>query len=68
MPDILSRLNKKLTISPCKINQTGKVTVEESKKFEVMLNPASYKQNKSITYNKKKTLKPSGLRAVIVSV
>ena len=27
--------------------------MEGSKKFEVMLNPASYKQNESITYNKK---------------
>lgn len=56
MPEKTSRLNKKLTISPCSIDKSGKVTVEESKKFEVMLNPASYKQSESITYNKKKTL------------
>jgi len=56
MPDTTSQSNKKLTISPCNIDQKGKVTVEENKKFEVELNPASYKQNESITYNKKKAL------------
>lgn len=56
MADAPSQTNKKLSISPCKINNSGKVTVDESKKFEVTLNPASYKQIKSITYNKKKAL------------
>jgi hypothetical protein len=56
MPNATSQTNKKLSISPCKIDKSGKVTVEEGTKFEVMLNPASYKQNESITYNKKKAL------------
>jgi hypothetical protein len=60
MPDTTSQSNKKLTISPCKIDDNGKVTVEENKKFEVMLNPASFKQNQSITYNKQKTLGQGG--------
>ena len=47
----MARSNKKLAISPCNIAKSGKVKVEESKKFEVMLNPASYKQNEGITYN-----------------
>jgi hypothetical protein len=60
MPDTTSQSNKKLSISPCKIDDNGKVTVEENKKFEVMLNPASFKQNQSITYNKQKTLGQGG--------
>ena len=52
----MERSNKKLTISPCVIDPGGKVTVKESTKFEVMLNPASYKQNESIAYNKKKAI------------
>lgn len=52
----MARSNKKLTISPCKIGKNGKVKVEESKKFEVMLNPASYKQNEGITYNNTKAI------------
>ena len=48
--------NKKLTISPCTVDKNGKVSVDSGKKFEVMLNPASYKQNFSISYNKGKTL------------
>ena len=56
MPEKIPRLNKKLTISPCKINRIGKVKVVESKKFEVMLNPASYKLVEKIKYNKSTTL------------
>ena len=48
--------NKKLTISPCTVDKNGKVSVDSDKKFEVMLNPASYKQNLSISYNRDKTL------------
>jgi nucleoid-associated protein YgaU len=50
-----SQDNKKLTIAPCKIGKNGKVTVEEKKAFQVMLNPSSYKQNETINYNKQKT-------------
>jgi hypothetical protein len=60
MPDKTSQSAKKLSISPCKIDDNGKVTVEESKKFEVMLNPASFKQSQSITYNKQKTIGQGG--------
>ena len=48
--------NTKLTITACEVEKNGKVTVKESEKFEVMLNPASYKQVQSITYSKQKSL------------
>ncbi len=48
--------NTKLTITACEVEKNGKVTVKENDKFEVMLNPASYKKIQSITYNKKKSL------------
>ncbi|MFC1748525.1 peptidoglycan-binding protein [Pseudomonadota bacterium] len=41
---------KRLKISPCKVDG-GSVTVEDSKSFEVMLNPASYTHDYSIKYN-----------------
>lgn len=42
---------KKLTISPCTVEKDGSLTVDTSQKFEVMLNPASYEQGRSISYN-----------------
>ena len=48
--------NKKLTITPCTVDKKGNVSEDSGKKFEVMLNPASYKQNLSISYNQEKTL------------
>jgi hypothetical protein len=56
MPEATSRSNTKLTITPCAVDKNGKVTVEEGKKFEVMLNPASYKHNKSINYDNQQAL------------
>ncbi len=56
MPDTTSQPNKKLSISPCKIDRSGNVTVEENKKFEAMLNPASYEEKESIAYNEEKAL------------
>ena len=63
----MARSNKKLTISPCSIGKSGKVKVEESKKFEVMLNPASYKQNEGITYNNTGSEDPGVLREYLLS-
>jgi hypothetical protein len=51
MAGIATKLNKKLVISPCTISPTGKVSVDSGKKFEVMLNPSSYKQTQTISYN-----------------
>ena len=48
--------NKKLTISPCTVDKNGNVSVDSGNEFEVMLNPAGYKQNFSISYNRDKTL------------
>ena len=56
MPETTSQSNNKLTISPCKIDQWGNLTVGGSEKFEVMLNPASYKHYESIIYNKENAL------------
>jgi hypothetical protein len=47
---------KKLTISPCTVQKNGKLKVDTSKKFEVLLNPADYRQGKSISYNEDKTI------------
>jgi hypothetical protein len=44
---------KKLSISPCDVDDSGNVTVN-SDKFEVMLNPSSYNHSRSIKYNKTK--------------
>jgi len=41
----------KLTITACKVDKSGTVTgIDSAKKFEVMLNPSSYKHAKSINY------------------
>lgn len=45
----------KLTISPAKIERGGKVTVKQSPKFEVMLNPSGYNHQYTISYNQTKT-------------
>ncbi|NNM82258.1 MAG: peptidoglycan-binding protein [Burkholderiales bacterium] len=45
----------RLIITQCKVDKTGKVTIE-NKKFEAMLNPSSYNHTYSIRYNRKKAL------------
>ncbi len=55
MAGLSTGLKEKLTISPCTVSNDGSVTVG-SEKFEVMLNPASYKHGHSISYNEKPTL------------
>jgi len=44
-------LKKKLKISACKVND-GSKSVDDSKSFEVMLNPSSYTHDYTIKYNK----------------
>lgn len=53
---IATGLKKKLTIAACKVSG-GTISVDGSKTaFQVMINPAGYKRQLSIDYNKKKTL------------
>jgi len=44
---------KKLKLSPCTVDDSGNVTVDDGASFEVMLNPSSYSHSYSIGYNKK---------------
>jgi hypothetical protein len=63
MPISLSTgLKQKLTIVPCTVEgeTTIKADDDPSKKFEAMINPAGYKRQLSIDYNKQKTLGQSG--------
>lgn len=54
-------IKKKLTLSPCTVDDAGNVSVDGSKSnFEVMLNPASYSHSLSIGYDKKKTQGQTG--------
>lgn len=53
---ISTGLKKKLTISPCTVSGAT-ITVDSGKPaFEAMINPAGYKRQLKIDYNKKKTL------------
>lgn len=56
MAGISTGLKKKLKISPCTVDDSGNVNVDEGAAFEVMLNPASYSHAYSIGYNKKEAL------------
>ena len=47
---------KKLKISPCTVDSTGNVSVDDGDSFEVMLNPSSYSHTYSIGYNKKEAM------------
>ncbi len=49
-------LKKKLKLSPCTVDDSGNVTVDDGSAFEVMLNPSSYSHSYSIGYNKKEAL------------
>lgn len=53
---------RKLMISPCTINTDGTVSIK-GEKFEVMLNPGSYKHVQSICYNKTKAIGDVGQEA-----
>ncbi|WP_286267430.1 peptidoglycan-binding protein [Thalassotalea atypica] len=55
MSGISTGLKQKLTINECKLND-GQISIVQSNKFEVMLNPSNYSHKQSICYNKKKTL------------
>lgn len=47
---------KKLKISPCTVDDSGNVTVNDGGAFELMLNPSSYSHAYAIGYNKKEAL------------
>ncbi len=47
---------KKLKLSPCTVDDSGNVSVDDSSSFEVMLNPSSYSHAYSIGYNNKEAL------------
>jgi len=47
---------KKLKLSPCTVDDSGNVTVDDGASFEVMLNPSSYSHSYSIGYSKKEAI------------
>ncbi|MGD8931705.1 MAG: peptidoglycan-binding protein [Chromatiales bacterium] len=55
MAELSTGMKKKLKISPCTVDDSGNVSVNEGESFEVMLNPSSYTHAYSIGYNKKET-------------
>jgi len=55
MAGLSTGLKKKLTISPCTVDDSGNVSVSGGDSFEVMLNPSSYNHVYTIGYNKKET-------------
>jgi hypothetical protein len=60
MAGVSTGLKKKLKISACSVDDSGNVTVDGGRAFEVMLNPSSYSHTYSIGYNKKEALGQSG--------
>ena len=59
---------KKLAISPCTIENNGHVTVDHTRLFEVMLNPATYSHAYSIDYNQKNAMGQSGANSKFSAV
>ncbi|MEN8178877.1 MAG: peptidoglycan-binding protein [Pseudomonadota bacterium] len=55
MAGLSTGLKKKLKISPCTVDDSGNVSVNDGDSFEVMLNPSSYNHAYTIGYNKKET-------------
>jgi len=49
-------LKKKLELSPCTVDDSGNITVNDGSSFELMLNPSSYSHSYEIGYNKKEAL------------
>jgi len=47
---------KKLKLSPCAVDESGNVTVDDGASFELMLNPSSYSHSYSIGYNHKEAI------------
>jgi len=43
-------------LSPCTVDDSGNVTVDDGASFEVMLNPSSYSHSYSIGYSKKEAM------------
>lgn len=46
----------KFKISPCTVDDSGNVTVDDGASYETMLNPSTYSHSRSIGYSKKKVL------------
>ena len=59
MADTGSGKKEKLTISTCKVDDAGNITVEKNS-FEFMLNPSEYDHSFAIEYNKKEAIGQSG--------
>lgn len=47
---------KKLKLSPCTVDESGNVTVDDGASFELMLNPSGYSHSYSIGYNNKEAI------------
>jgi hypothetical protein len=47
---------KKLKLTPCKVDKSGNVSVDNGASFELMLNPSSYSHSYSIGYNNKEAI------------
>lgn len=61
MVGLSTGLKKKLTISACKVDEAGNISVDTTQTaFEVLINPAGYKHQRNIEYNKKKTIGQAG--------
>ena len=61
MAGLSTGLKKLLTLSPCKVDEAGNISVDKSKKaFEVMINPAGYNHGFTIKSNKKEPLGNAG--------
>lgn len=56
MVGVSTGLKKKLKISPCTVDDSGNITVNDGNSFDVMLNPSSYSHTYSIGYNQSEAL------------
>jgi len=61
MAGLSTGVKKLLTLSPCKVDDAGNISVDKSKKaFEVMINPSGYNHGFTIKSNKKEPLGNAG--------
>ena len=71
MAGLSTGFKKKLSITPCDVAADGNITVRGAAKdigFELMLNPSSYKYQKSICYGKSKTIGSAGSENKFASI
>ena len=47
---------KRLKLTPCTVDQSGNVSIDDGASFELMLNPSSYSHSYSIGYNNKEAI------------